>query len=311
MRALVAAPAAPHGIELRDVPDAAASRPDHVVVGVERTSLNRGEVRRTRAADDGFRPGWDVAGTVVAAAADGSGPPPGTRVVGFARPQESGGSWAERVAVRSSELARIPDDLGAAAGSTLPIAGLTALRTLRHGAPLQGKRVLVTGAAGGVGRLAIQLAAREGADVTAVVGRPERAAGLEALGAAAVAVGSDAAEGEFDVILESAGGASLATGLVRLRPDGVLVSLGNSSGEPTTFRVDQFYFRARARMVGYVIFADGEPSYTADLAYLAALVARGELDVSIAAERSWHEAGSLIDDLLERRIDGKAVLRID
>jgi NADPH:quinone reductase-like Zn-dependent oxidoreductase len=107
------------------------------------------------------------------------------------------------------------------------------------------------------------------------------------------------------------GGASLAAALVRLRPDAVLVSFGNSSGAPTTFRVDEFYFQQRARMVAYVVFADGEPPFTADLGHLARLVVAGELDVSIAVERSWREAGALADDLWERRIDGKAVLAID
>jgi NADPH:quinone reductase-like Zn-dependent oxidoreductase len=91
----------------------------------------------------------------------------------------------------------------------------------------------------------------------------------------------------------------------------VLVSFGNSSGEPTTFRVDQFYFQARARMVGFVVFAEGEAPHAADLAHLARLVARGGLEVSIAVERSWREAGALADDLMERRVDGKAVLQLD
>ena len=71
-------------------------------------------------------------------------------------------------------MAVLPDNVSFAQAATLPVAGLTALRTLRHGAPLLGKRVLITGAAGGVGTLAVQLAARSGARVTAVVGRMER-----------------------------------------------------------------------------------------------------------------------------------------
>ena len=55
-------------------------------------------------------------------------------------------------------MAPIADNVSFAAAAALPVAGLTALRTLRHGAPLLGKRVLITGAAGGVGNLAVQLA---------------------------------------------------------------------------------------------------------------------------------------------------------
>ena len=85
--------------------------------------------------------------------------------------------------VPTQRIAALPDTVSPATAAALPVAGLTALRTLRHGAPLLGKRVLITGTAGGVGHLAVQLAARSGAHVTAVAGRPERTAGLRELGA--------------------------------------------------------------------------------------------------------------------------------
>ncbi|GHO62568.1 hypothetical protein KSC_014600 [Ktedonobacter sp. SOSP1-52] len=83
--------------------------------------------------------------------------------------------------------------------------GHTALRILRFGDVLLGKRILITGAAGGVGRFAVQLVAREGAEVTGVVGRPKRAEGLRELGASEVITQIEQAQGLFDVILESAG----------------------------------------------------------------------------------------------------------
>jgi hypothetical protein len=91
---------------------------------------------------------------VLRQAADGSGPPAGARIVALM--DELG--WAERAAVRTQRIAVLPDTVSFAAAAALPVAGLTALRTLRHGAPLLGKRVLITGAAGGVGHLAVQLA---------------------------------------------------------------------------------------------------------------------------------------------------------
>ena len=131
----------------------------------------------------------------------------------------------------TQRIAVLPDTVSFAAAAALPVAGLTALRTLRHGAPLLGKRVLITGAAGGVDHLAVQLAARSGARVTAVAGRPERAAGLRELGATDVAVGIEQAQGRFGLILESAGGASLATALHAVDANGAVVVFGNSSGE--------------------------------------------------------------------------------
>src|SRR6202012_5316404 len=92
-------------------------------------------------------------------------------------------------------MAVVPENVCLQQAATLPVAGLPALRTLRHGGALVGRRVLITGAAGGVGTLAVQIAARSGAHVTAVIGRPERAAGLKELGATEVVVGIDAVQG--------------------------------------------------------------------------------------------------------------------
>lgn len=307
MLALVASPSAPDKIELREVAEPAPA-PNEALVEVKAVSLNRGEVNRTMQAEDGWRPGWDVAGVVLAAAADGSGPPAGARVVGLL----AEGGWAQRVAVSTTQLSGIPDGCSFAAASTLPVAGLTALRALAVAGRLLGRRVLVTGGAGGVGRFAIQLGRRAGAEVTAVVGRPERRAGLRGLGASAVVVGIDAAEGPFDLILESVGGASLARALTLIAPGGTVVTLGNSSREPTTFDARDVFF-AGGRLYGFhlVLHEIVREAAAADLGYLARLVAEGALDPQIAAEVSWRAAGPVMWALLGRRIDGKAVLLLD
>ena len=140
MLALVAAPSRPGGIELREVAEPLPEA-DQAVVAVEAVSLNRGEVKAVRAAPDGTRAGWDVAGTVLNAAADGSGPREGARVVGLV----SATGWAQRAAVPTGFLAPIPDALSTTAAATLPVAGLTALHTLYTGGLTEAKRVLVTG----------------------------------------------------------------------------------------------------------------------------------------------------------------------
>ncbi|MEP7020373.1 MAG: alcohol dehydrogenase, partial [Pseudonocardiales bacterium] len=135
-----------HSVALGD-----ASEPtpavDEAVLAVEAYSVNRGETLLLEAPRDGWRPGKDVAGTVTAAAADGSGPPLGARVV--AHVPDSG--WAERVAAATSTLAVLPDEVTTETAAALPLAGLTALRLLRKAAPLVGRRLLITGASGGVG----------------------------------------------------------------------------------------------------------------------------------------------------------------
>ncbi len=307
MRALVAAPEAPGGIELREVPEPQPAT-NQAAVEVRAVSLNRGECTALRLAEDGWRPGWDLAGVVVQPAG-GNAPPAGTRVVGWV----NGGSWAERAAVRTDHLAEIPDGLEFDIASTLPVAGLTALGTLARGGSLLGKQVAITGAAGGVGRFAVQLAARAGAHVIAVVGSPERAKGLAELGADEI-VEELAAQGEpFDLVLESAGGASLAAAVARIAPEGVIVSFGNSSSEPVTFDPRTFYRKGAPRIEGYFVtweLLHGRIG-ARELSQLASLAASGELESRIDLRTSWRDTASAIDALLERRVAGKAVLTID
>jgi NADPH:quinone reductase-like Zn-dependent oxidoreductase len=201
------------------------------VVEVRAISVNRGELHRLRAGEAGWRPGWDLAGIVRSAVA--GSPPTGARVVGMV----TGGAWAEKVAVPGDWLAELPTEVSFAQAAALPVAGLTALRTLRLGPAILGRRVLIVGAAGGVGRFAIQLARLGGAEVTAIAGSPERAEGLRDLGATEVVTGIAELRGRYDLILESAGGDSLARLATMVHPDGTLVMFGNSSRQDTTFNV--------------------------------------------------------------------------
>jgi len=307
MLALVAAPSRPGGIELREV-DEPVPDADRAVVAVEAVSLNRGEVRAMRAATDGAHAGWDVAGTVLHAAVDGSGPREGARVVGLA----PGNGWAQRVAVPTGSLAPIPDALPTTAAATLPVAGLTALHTLYTGGITESKRVLVTGAAGGVGRFAVQIASHSGATVTAVVGSESRGAGLRELGADDVSIGMPTT-GEYNIVLESVGGESLARALTIVAAGGCIVSFGNSSGAATTFDVPAFYRRHGARLCGFVLAAELQRTGSAvhDLVNLADQLATGHLDAQIQLELDWHDAADAFDALLDRRVAGKAVLRIE
>ena len=307
MLALAAAPGAPGGIELREV-DEPRLAPGVAVVEVRASSLNRGECSALRTAQDGWRPGWDVAGVITEAAPDGSSPPNGTRVVGWV----NGGGWAERTAVRSDHLAPIPEEMGFEVAATLPVAGLTAVGTLDLGGPLAGKRVAITGAAGGVGRFVVQLADAGGAHVTAVVGSRERGVGLLELGADEVVIGLDPEGAAFDLLLESVGGASLAAAFTRVSAYGTVVSFGNSSNEPTTFDARSFYRRGGPSLRGFFVtheLLEGRIG-TAELARLVEMVSSGRLRTEIDLLVPWTEAASAVDALLERRVRGKAVLAV-
>jgi len=306
MLALVNTPGGAAPVELRDIaePQPAANQ---ALIAVRAFSLNRGELRSFGNNPEGWVPGQDVAGEIIQPAADGSSPPAGTRVVALM--DDCG--WAERIAAASHRIAVLPDSVSYEAAAVLPVAGLTALRTLRHGAPLLGRRVLVTGAAGGVGHLAVQLAARSGAEVTAVVGSQARGEGLRELGAAEVVVGIDAAQGRFGLILESAGGASLKAAFRLVEPNGTVVVFGNSSGETTPLGFADFRGAQNARLQSFFYFTSGpEEQFAPDLALLVALIAQGALRPRIGAHRSWREIAAVAPALRDRQIPGKAVFRV-
>ena len=182
MRAIVSTPRAPSPVTIQEIepPRPAA---DEMLLEVRSFALNRGEIHLLEARPE-WRPGQDISGVVVEGAADGSGPPVGARVAAVV----DEGGWSERVAVPTSRAGTLPDSVSFSAGASVGVAGLTALRALKVGGSLLGARVLVTGAAGGVGRFAVQLARLGGAEVTAIVGSPPRAAGLVELGAHRVVV---------------------------------------------------------------------------------------------------------------------------
>jgi NADPH:quinone reductase-like Zn-dependent oxidoreductase len=287
-------------------PDPASNQ---ALVRLHATSLNRGEVRHLADEQPGTVLGWDVVGTVERPASDGSGPPAGIRVVGLV----GEGGWAELVPVPTHALAAVPNAVSDAAAAVLPIAGLTAWRALELGGVLLGGRVLVTGAAGGVGRIAVQLANLAGARVTAVVGRPERGDGLRNLGAADVVVGIEAAAGPFDLVLESVGGLSLTRGLDLLSPEGVLVSYGRSSGEDATLAPYWFGDHSGGRMSGLLVFTevDAHRLGTQQLERMLDLIADGRLDPQVSRTGSWRDPMPLVSALLDREVDGKAVLFAD
>jgi len=305
--ALFNTPNGPVPIELRDIAEPTPAQTE-ALVEVRAFSLNRGELASFARNREGWVPGQDIAGVVLQQAANGSGLAAGTRVVALV--DESG--WAQRVAVPSHRMAELPESVSFSQAATLPVAGLTALRILRHGGALVGRRVLITGAAGGVGTLAVQIAARSGAMVTAIVGRPERAAGLKALGAAEVVEGIDQVTGRFALILESGGGVSLARAIQLVEPKGTIVVYGNSSTEPTEISFAQFRGAANARIQTFSYFtSEAEERFGPDLALLVSLIANGSLTPQIGVERSWRDLLHVGEQLRGRRVAGKAVLLVD
>ncbi|HEY1260649.1 MAG TPA: hypothetical protein VGF34_15485, partial [Stellaceae bacterium] len=117
MFALVNTPNGPAPAELREV---AEPRPaaNEALVAVHAFSLNRGELRLMQVRPEGWRPGQDISGVVLKAAADGSGPKEGARVVALS----DNAGWAERVAVPAHRLAVIADNVRFEEAAALPVA---------------------------------------------------------------------------------------------------------------------------------------------------------------------------------------------
>ncbi|WP_248964842.1 zinc-binding dehydrogenase [Sphaerisporangium perillae] len=301
VRAIVVDPGAPASLRIGEVPEPEPEA-GQAVVEVRHASVNFGEVRYAGHQPPGTVLGYDAAGVVVRAAADGSGPARGSRVVAFGP-----GAWSQRAAFATGDLAEVPESVALADAASLPLAGITALRTLRAAGSVLGRRVLITGASGGVGRTAVQLARRAGAYVIASVGSPARGEGLAALGADEVVIGLDSITDPVDVVLENVGGSHLVRAWELLKPGGNLQSIGWASGEPAVFPPNSIFTLGAAKSLNS--FGDAT-RVGPDLVTLIRLVERGELSPEVGWRGPWGRVAEAVEALFGRRVPGKIVLDV-
>jgi NADPH:quinone reductase len=301
IRALIVDPSAPEALRLTETPEPIAGS-SQVLVDVHHVSLNHGDLNDARSGrvPPGAVLGSDAAGVVAQARADGGGPDVGTRVVAMAQ-----GAFAARIAVEVDALAEVPQSVDLAEAAALPVAGLAALRALRAAGPLLGRRVLITGASGGVGRFAVQLAARAGAHVIASVGSVARGEGLAAKGADEVVVGLEGLDQPVDVVLDQIGGPQMVEAWRLLAPGGSLQSIGWTSGEPAVF--PPYSTVGPPKSLSSFL---NEGAAGADLATLVRLVADRSLSVEIGWRGPWERIADAAEALRGRRLSGKAVLDV-
>ena len=222
---------------------------DELEIEVHATGLNFRDVMYAlgllseEAVEGGFAGpalGLEFAGVVTAAGEEAGGLTPGDRVVGFG-PH----SFADRVITKSRSVARIPPGMAFEAAATVPSAFLTVYYALNHLTYLgDGERILIHGAAGGVGLAAIQLARRRGAEIFATAGSEEKRDFLRLLGADHVFDSRSLAfadeilaitEGEgVDVVLNSLAGEAINRNLRVLRPFGRFLELGKRDFQENT-----------------------------------------------------------------------------
>jgi len=237
----------------------------------------------------------------------------GPGVTGFAVGDEVFGSgvggWAEFARVRADLLHAKPANVSFEEAAAVPMAGYTALQALRHVGDLERTHLAVTGAGGGVGSFAVQLAAARGARVTAVCSARKEEF-VRRLGAHDVIdyATTDPTDGErrFDHVLDFAGGLPLARWRRVIKPGGILVLGGAENGGavlgPLSRSIGGLFTRG-LKVVTLVAATKG-----ADLAELATLLASGELRSPLARTYRLEEAAQAVDDLRAATHPGKLVL---
>ncbi|CDW92623.1 MULTISPECIES: zinc-binding dehydrogenase [unclassified Thiomonas] len=305
MKAWVPDPGATAHIRLTEVakPELAA---DEVLIRVAAYSVNRGETFLLEAPTPSWRPGKDVSGRVAAVGSDVQGFELGQRVV--AHPDQAG--WAEWVAVKADRVVALPDGLDDVTAAAIPLAGLTALRLTRATGPLAARRVLLTGASGGVGHAFVQLAAAQGARVTTIAANDERGHRLRELGAVETIPSIEEVTGLFDIALESTGGAALAAAWEHLVADGRLVWFGQASRSPATLDFFNWKGGMSATLRKFYYLDDPSP-VGVDLESLVRLVAQQRLHIEVGLTVDWRETPVAIETLLGRRVRGNVVLRVE
>jgi NADPH:quinone reductase-like Zn-dependent oxidoreductase len=184
---------------------------------------------------------------------------------------------------------------------------------VRRLGPLLGRRVMITGASGGVGRYAVRLAARAGAEVVAISRDPAQADGLRSLGAHEVHTDPAAVDRPVSAVLDNVGGRQLVDAFATLQAHGVLVSVGRSSEADAVLPPEALLGnegRHDRSIRTFYLFSDPATDFSADLAWLAAEVAAGRLDQGIRWRGPWTRYDEAVRALLGRRLHGKAVLDI-
>lgn len=271
--------------KLAAVPEPRTDSSDSVLVDIECVSLNRGETTVSWLANEPI--GWDAYGTVARTSADGLGPAVGTRVATWAY----AGAWAQRRAVSRHNLAVVPAEVDNSTAAALPVAGLTALHAVQKAAARPEMRVAVTGALGGVGHLAVQLATRAGAHVLALTRDPRRAAALgdtfsnERI--TVTTVEQACQDGELNAIIDTVGGPTLGRLADKLASRGRVVMVGAAMGRKAELDTGRLASKHAD------LFSVAIPTPVgADLETLLDLVATSQLTVATTDGGAWTSLAS-------------------
>jgi NADPH2:quinone reductase len=306
----------PSAVEVTELPDPTPAD-GQVLVRVRAAGVSFPEVLQTRGLyqlkpDLPFVPGSEVAGEVVSAP-DGSGFAAGDRVAGFCML----GGFAEYAVTMPDMTFPLPDSVSFEQGASVPLNYLTAYFALvERGHLAEGERVLVHGAAGGVGTASIQVAKAFGAGhVIAVTSTAEK-------GAVALDAGADEfvladgfldavkASGKVDLVVDPVGGDRFTDSLRSLREDGRLLVVGFTAGDIPEVKVNRLLLNNLSVVgVGWGAYALARQGHVAqEWAAIAPHLASGALTPPIGATFGLDDAASALAEIDERRATGKVLL---
>jgi NADPH2:quinone reductase len=310
--------AGPVGVEVREMPEPSTSSGD-VLIDVVYAGVSFPDLLQTRGEyqqrpDLPYIPGWEVAGIV---RADVGRFRAGDRVA--AMPMLGG--LAETVTVREDRVFLLPANVSLDKGAALPLNYLTAHFALIRRARLTGgERVLVHGAAGGVGTAACQLARAYGAVVIAVVSSAEKGRIAEVAGAHEIvfvegfrdAVRHLTRGAGVDVIVDPVGGERFLDSLRSLGSEGRLLVLGFTSGTIPTVKVNRLLLGNTAVIgVGSAELWRREPGYLRQQwAELIPFLESRAIDPLIGHVFTLEDVAAAIRELDERRAVGKMLIRL-
>ncbi|WP_329082138.1 NADP-dependent oxidoreductase [Streptomyces niveus] len=289
------------GLTLTDLPHPHAAEND-VIVRVHAAGFTPGELAwagtwTDRAGRDRTPsvPGHELSGVVTELGYGTTGLTVGQRVFGLADWSRDG-SLAEYTAVEARNLAPLPADVDHVTAAALPVSGLTAWQALfDHGHLTTGQTVLVHGAAGGVGSLAVQLAREVGARVIGTGRAADRETVLELGADVFVDLQAERLEdiGDVDLVFDVIGGDILDRSAALVRAGGTLVTIAG----PVTVRP------ADGRAIFFVVEPD-----RARLADLAGRLRAGRLKPIVGVVRPLAEAADAFAP--QKRVPGKTIIRV-
>lgn len=260
-----------------------------------------------QAAPVGFVPGWDGAGHVVRAAADGSGPELGSRVLFLGL----SGGWARLRAVPTSFVARAPEAARAERLAAVPVPVTSALRAVRRLGSLLGRRLLVVGANSAVGSAAVQIGVRSGADVIAVARNTGTHAWLRWLGASQTHTDVRDVPTRVHGTIDVVGGPQLVAAHRALESGGTVVALGHSAAQEERFPYGACLADGNVHdTVITSFFVGSEPGLDSEMAWCAGEVHAGRIATGPLDVRSWTGLQRWVADGAPRP-HGRVVFRVD